>query len=518
MSEANSPSKIGISSRVAFTTVAIIFVGGLVWASGLLGESSIFKSNQVDVESLQLTTASKQSFLFELSVTGAVDSRSIEVIASHVEGEATILKIVPEGTIVDVGEVVCELDSSELRDSAQEQEIAVTQAQAAMEQAIEAHKIQEKQNESDIAAAKLQWQLAKLDLQSFVKGEFPQQQNQLSANVVLASETLLRNEERYEYVKEQMKKGFLPQDELEKANLDVKTAELEVKAAKEELRVLNSFTKKRKQVELEANAVELGRELDRVKLAASSALTQLEADVTATKLTHEIALAEYEHTLEQIEHCLLKAPTAGQVVYANLSGPRRRRMGGEVIIEEGATIQLLQPVIVLPDMSQMKIDCQIHESLITHVRKGLSTRIKVDAFPDDVFRGVITEVGSVPTQGRGRLRELLMYDVEIDLGNAPGISKLSPGLTATVEIEVDRRRNVLQIPISSIATLEDSHLAVVVTDDGRTELREIKIGAANQSRVEILSGVEEGEKVVSNPRSHFAEQIAEFVKARASAN
>lgn len=426
-----------------------------------------------------------------------------------VEGTTTIISIVEEGTLVETGDVVCELDSSALREKAKQQEISVTQADAALAQAVEALEIQKKQNESDIAAAELKWELAKLDLEKFRKGEYPQQEKQLSGNVALAEEDLLRAQENEQFTKEQVKKGYRTQNDLQAALIATKQAALKLQGAQEELKVLTQFTYRRTIAELEANASELERELERTKLKAKAAQTQYEKDVEARKLTFEVENERYQQNLEQIEACVLKAPQNGEVVYANIGGGRRS--SEPVSIEEGATVRERQAIINLPDVTQMKVDCRIHESLIGSVKKGLTARIRIDAYPGQYFNGKIASVSSVPMSGAWPNTDLREYATEVHLTD--GVDKvrtLRPGLTAQVEILVDSRSDVLQVPLQSIVTIAGKRFSYVVNSRGVPERRDVKIGQSNQSHVEVLDGIEAGENVILNPRSQFSDEIGEL--------
>jgi HlyD family secretion protein len=131
---------------------------------------------------------------FEITVTerGTLDSMKNAVLSSKVEGTTTIITIVPEGTTVNAGDLVCELDSSILTDKETAQEILVVKARAMLEQATEGLAIQKTQNDSDMAAAQLKYDLAKLDLEKFLEGDLVQQIEDLKAAVKLADETLSR--------------------------------------------------------------------------------------------------------------------------------------------------------------------------------------------------------------------------------------------------------------------------------------------------------------------------------------
>lgn len=489
-------------------------IGGAVLAGlgsdGLLTSLGLRSASAPGAGTYVLDRATRGPFVISLNVQGHLDSRRNATLSCQVEGSTTIISLVPEGTRVKTGDVVCELDASALTEKAKQQEITVTQADAALAQSRESLEIQKTQNESDIAAAELKWKLALLDLDKYEQGEYPQQQKQLSGNVALNEEELLRAQENMDFVKEQVRKGYRTQNDLEAARIAVKQAELKLEGSKEELKVLTEFSFRRTIEELKANAKELERELARVKLKAKSAVTQFEKDVEARDLTASVERERHERFVKQIQACTLRAPQDGEVVYANLSSNSRRGGSDSAAIEEGATVRERQAIINLPDVTQMKVDCRIHESLIGSIRKGLRARIRVDAYPDEIFMGEIATVSSVPMSGSWPNMDLREYATEIVLTESiEKVQRLRPGLTTQVEILVDSRENVLQIPVQAVVGVADKQM-VFVLQGRQPQRRDVKVGASNQSHIEILDGVDEGEMVIQNPRSRFAEEIAQL--------
>jgi multidrug efflux pump subunit AcrA (membrane-fusion protein) len=94
-------------------------------------------------------------------------------VKSEVEGQATLIHLVPEGTIVKQGEKLAELDASSLRQRLATQEIATARADAALIQAEKEHEILLKQNAADLLAAENEREFARMDLKKFLGREQP---------------------------------------------------------------------------------------------------------------------------------------------------------------------------------------------------------------------------------------------------------------------------------------------------------------------------------------------------------
>jgi HlyD family secretion protein len=469
-----------------------------------------WKNSERKLEGLILETVKRAPFQITAIERGFLDSMKNAVLTSKVEGSNTIISIVPEGTHVKEGDLICELDSSALVDKETQQQIAVTTAKALLDTAQENVEIQNQQNASDIAAAELALTLAELDLKKFTLegGDYDQQRRALLSQVTLMKDKLQQSEELEAYTERLVKKGFKTQNELVSIRITKQSDTINLKLAEDQLYLLEKFTKERTLKELEANAVEFGREVERVKLKAKSALNQKESERDSRLLAHKIEIDRLERLQAQIKACKIYAPQDGQVIYVN---QRDGRSSDQVLIEEGATVRERQQIVTLPDLSEMKVNARVHESRISLMRTGLPVTVKVDAFPDETFRGQVSSVASVPSStGSSYMRDIKEYEAVIRLmDDESKVSKLRPGLTAQLEVLVESRDDVLQAPIQSVLNVVGKPVAFAVVD-GRVQRRDVQVGQTNERVIEILSGLNEGDRVVMNPRTHFEKEIKEL--------
>ncbi|QDU07448.1 Macrolide export protein MacA [Gimesia aquarii] len=440
---------------------------------------------------------------------GQLDSLNNVTLTSKVKGYTTIISIVPEGTMVKAGDLLCELDSALLVDKEKQQQIQVTQAEAELKQAEENVAIQKTQNDSDNSAALLAYELANLDLEKFLKGESQRDINVKQGAITKAREDLQRAEETFEFSKRIAKKGYKNQNDVEADRINVVKAQIDLEIAKEDLAVEKDYVQKRKERELKAAVEEKERDQERVRRKGIATLAQYEAKLKAGQLTYEVESSELERFREQIKACKLIAPQNGQVVYANQDNGRRGN--GEDVIEEGTEVRERQAIIQLPDFSLMKVDARIHESKISLIREGLPVDIRVDAFPEQTYLGEVDQVSSVPISSNWMRPDLKEYKASIKIvPNGADITKLKPGLTAEIEIRIEERDGVLQVPVQSVITIGTQHYIFVLGSDGEAVRRLIKIGQTSDTTIEILDGVQEDEEVILNPRTHFADQLIDL--------
>jgi HlyD family secretion protein len=236
------------------------------------------------------------------------------------------------------------------------------------------------------------------------------------------------------------------------------------------------------------------------KYTAPRTLRELEGAVLGTGATlsyqqlrtqrHVARLAMLE---KQVEACTIRAPHDGFVIHAN---DNRR----QIVIEEGMPVYERQPLFFLPDLNQMEIVAQLHESVVKEVRPGMGVKVEVETFPDREMEGLVEAVSPLPTlEWRSDVR---YFDAIVKIAKSP--PGLRPGMTAQVEITMPSRQNVLAVPTEAVASDEGHDICVVVHEDG-LERREVKLGQVTRQMTEVTDGLHEGEQVVLNPKQEDAD-------------
>ena len=416
--------------------------------------------------------------------------------------------VVREGDYLG-GDIVCDLDSSTLVDEERQQQIVATQARAEVEKGEKNVEIQVTTNKSTLAAARLSEKLAHLDLDKYTAegGEYDQELKRIGGELKQIEEDLAVAQETLQFTRRVVRRGYKGQNDLEAARIGVMKQEILLGVKKGELKVLEEFTRERTIAELDQLAKDTTFEIKRVELEGEAALAQFTAELDARRLTWEVEMEKLVRLQRQIKACRLIAPQDGKVVYAM----QRSRRSEPIVIEEGASVRERQAIINLPDLTQMKVKARIHESKISRVRPGLKVEIDVDALPGIPLYGSLTTVASVPIPGRWPNFDLKEYEAEIEITNdTDGVSQLKPGMTAEIRIIVQQRNaDVLQVPVQAAVSIGPKYVVYVLTRHG-PERREVRFGDTNDEMMEILDGVQEGERVIMNPRTHFSDEIGEL--------
>ena len=210
--------------------------------------------------------------------------------------------------------------------------------------------------------------------------------------------------------------------------------------------------------------------------ASSTDITKANWEIA--KFNLEIAKLNLESAELNLEKAVIVAPFDGVV--------------SDITVTEGdeiSTAILATPAISLVDTSDIEMRGFIDEIDISMVKAGQAANITLDALPDEEINGRVAFISLVGTTLAG----IVVYDTTMTLENP--VDELRDGMTATAEVIIERRDDVLFIPNRALRGTWENPWVLVLVDE-QVEEREITLGLTNGIDTEVLSGLEEGEKVV----------------------
>jgi HlyD family secretion protein len=181
------------------------------------------------------------------------------------------------------------------------------------------------------------------------------------------------------------------------------------------------------------------------------------------------------------------------------------------------------------DLSRMEAQVEVNENDIPRVKMGDTASIAVDAYVDFKFKGIVTEIASSAKTSGVSADQVTNFDVKIlvlpesykDLTEKGSEHPLRPGMSATVEIQTETKSGIIAVPIQSVTTRadttkyvqtvsdEDIRTLVFITDGERALAKDVKTGIQDNSYIEVLSGVSEGDRVISAPFSAISKKLSD---------
>lgn len=433
-----------------------------------------------------------------ISVTsgGSIQSRDKVVISSELEGNNTVVWVIDEGTNVQTGDLLLEFDASELVDKRNEQEITVANAEANL--VISKEKLGITQGDCDAALLdrEVDLTLAKMALEKFEKGDYPQQVAQNESDIVVADEEVQRAAERLEWSQRLAKENFLTVTELQADQLALKKKRIDLDMAKMKMGVLTNYMVLQQRSTLESSLRRADRALVRTTWQNKATIRQVESELRARTRERDRAtnrLAELEF---QISKSKIYAPTNGIVLYTSTVLISRRQWWIKPLAV-GSTAVERQELIYIPLESGMIVELMIPESSLNKIENGMPARVRIDAFPGKIFDGRLTKIGILPDGQSSQLNpDLKLYKCEVECDFHDAV--IRPGMSCDVELIKETYDRALYVPVQCVVRV-DGIPRVYVKEKDQWKPRTVRVGLDNNRMIHVMSGLRAGEEVMLAP-------------------
>lgn len=488
------PAWLGRLLVLVIAAGAISAVGWAGWNWGLPDR---------DASDVLTAPVARGDLVITVTDRGELESAQSVQVVCEVEGGGRLVTIVAEGTKVRKGDKVARLDTDELSKRIIEQQVKHEQAEGKVNAAQSEFEVQKNKEESEIAKAELTLELADIDLEAYehVDGEYRVEFEKRKSALELGKKELKEAEDNLKFTQSLIKKGLAQLEQQRVLELMVDGKASSVKQQEADLKVLETFTRKRKVTELKAKAKDAELELERTKKSQAAATTKAGGEVDATRKTAELEKHALTRIEQQLDKCLIKAPEEGIVIYANT-----RYWDESMRIRPGGQVHFQQPIFTLPDLNNMQVKLKVHESVVKKVTKGQTATMQVDALPNQVLHGKVVSVASVAQSEPWRGTAVKEYDAVVSIDDLPADAGLRPGMTAEVKILVKTIKSVLSVPVQAVTEYDGDHVCYVVAG-GRIDKRMVKVGENNEQRIHVLEGLAEGEQVALDARSRAAAEL-----------
>ena len=496
--------------RAGVSGAALLGIAALgLWL--LLGQSSSSKPTLTG----ETGNAVRERLVVTVTESGEIDAKRSTNVTCEVEGQSNIVWVIEEGTHVKPGDKLMELDSADLKEKVSSQDMLYKTSKALFEKSDKTFLITQSTRESALAIAGLTVKFALMDLKKYLgtdlaerfiaaEGRIPyaellkdkalggaalQMKRKLQSDIDLAGEELSRAASKVEWTRTLKAKGYVTGSELEADELAHRRQQVAQDQAKTALDLFLLYDFPKAAEKAYTDWIEAKREYDRVDARTNSEVESARATRDTNMEARDLEEARFKKVKDQLEKTTIVAPAPGMVVY-DLGGGR---WGMQVIIEAGASVRHQQNLFRLPDMAEMNVKVKLHESVVKQTEVGAPAYVTIDAYPKERLTGKVTKIAVMPDRGQMWLNpSLKTYVTEVTLDATP--VGLKPGMSAQVEILVDTRETVLQVPVSAVAVDKGFQVVYVKTPTG-IDTRRVEVGLSNQRAVEITKGLEEGAEV-----------------------
>jgi len=171
-------------------------------------------------------------------------------------------------------------------------------------------------------------------------------------------------------------------------------------------------------------------------------------------------------------------------------------------------------LMTIADLSVMEVEVEVDETDVVGVRLGQKADVEVDAFPNRIFKGTVTEIGSSALQKTNisaTAQESKDFKVVVTLDNPS--PELKPGLSASADIVTAEKENVLAVPVAALVVRDkaadadkpaakgkaEQEEGVFLVENERVKFVPVQKGIMGELTIEIVSGLTDGQTIVSGP-------------------
>lgn len=428
-----------------------------------------------------------------ITASGSVQSRDKVVLRSELEGRNTILWVVEDGVSVKTGDLLVEFDAASLVEKRNDQEITANTAHGNLIIAEERLEVTKGDCDANQLEREVALDLAKMALEKYEKGDFPEEKRQREADIALADEELQRAAEKLEWSRKLAKEGFLTRTELQADELALRRKEIDLEMAKTKMNVLTNYTVHQQRATLQSDVRKATRALARTAWQNKSQIRQGETEIVQRSREYYRATNRLAELNFQISKSKIFAPTNGIVLYASTA----KRRWWENPLAAGESAVQRQDLIYIPLDEGMIIEFLAPEASLNKLEEGMAANVKVDAFPDRVFRGKLSKIGILPDAQSTRLNpDLKMFKCELECDFEDAIAR--PGMSCDVELVKETYAKAVYCPIQCVVRI-DGDAYVYVQDGSQWVPRKVEVGLDNNRMIRILKGVKPGETVMTAP-------------------
>lgn len=253
---------------------------------------------------------------------------------------------------------------------------------------------------------------------------------------------------------------------------------------------------------------------------AQAAYDVAKAEVDAARFSVNSA----EASLKEAEENLLKTN-----IYAPMSGTISMLLVelGERVV--GTSMMTGTEMMRVADLTRMEAQVDVNENDIVRVKEGDTAIVEVDAYMDEKFKGIVTEIASSAITTGVSADQVTNFDVKIlilpesyrALINDRNQNPLRPGMSTTVDIQTVTKDGIVAVPIQSVTTradttntqlttiIDDIRTLVFITDGTYAFAKDVKTGIQDNSYIEIISGINIGDQVISAPFSAISKKLSD---------
>lgn len=441
--------------------------------------------------------ATIQDLRVDINVVGELDAAQSHMLSSEILGtDGKIIFLVEDGTRAKKGDTLVKLDPLPFQKEVEGLQAEVEELKAAIQASEQLVAYESNQVVQEITNAEYNLNVATLELKQLEEGDGPLKISMLQEERQKALLELQRYEAFYNDLLDLKKNGFDNKSEISAAQEKVAILRDQVKEATSRFESYKKHVFPSQQESAKAKKQNATLLLEQSKQGGVHKVARAQA--TLNQITSKVSAKEtaLEQARTELAKTEIKAPFDGIVIHYETFRDGEKRKP-----REGDSVFMNQPILYLPDISKMIAKTKVREIDLYKLSLGQKGIVQVDAYPDTVFNGDLTFIGALATSESAEPGQEKFFQVIFTLQNED--KRLRPGMTCRISIIAQSLKQVLTVPNLAVFSEDGGEICYVLGKFREYEKRKVKLGIQNEDRVQIVSGLQAGEKVsLAKPDIH----------------
>jgi HlyD family secretion protein len=276
-------------------------------------------------------------------------------------------------------------------------------------------------------------------------------------------------------------------------------------------------------------------EFDSAKSQYEVAKAEVEAaeqSVVAAEYNLKSALASLKEANDNLQRTTIIAPVDGTVSMLNVEK-------GERVV--GTTQMAGTELMRIANLTEMEVKVDVNENDIVRIKLGDTADVEIDAYLGRKFKGIVREIANSAKVTGISADQVTNFEVKVRILRSsyedlidkekPYLSPFRPGMTASVEIKTNYVDNAISVPIQAVTIREDTTIikdknnsdelsrensfeCIFVFQDGKALMKKVKTGIQDSKYIQILSGIDLGEEIITGPYTVVSKQLKDGDKVK----
>lgn len=453
-----------------------------VWllAAGILGTGGYFAYDQYTTSQrretrrrVQTVTVERVDTAIAISANGTVQPAQSVNVSPKSSGVLKQL-LVKEGDRVVTGQVLAQMDDSNLQGQLLQAQAQVANAQANL------NKLESGNRPQEIAQAQAQLAAAQANLDKLVAGNRPQEVAQARSQLAAAEANFQQAQLNFNQNQRLFTSGALSQREFDTSRTALTTARAQVEQAKQAANLQQTGSRPEEIAAARAQVEQLRQALSLQQAGSRS------EDIAAARAQVLNAQGQLKTVQTQINDTIIRAPFSG-VVTRKFADP------GSFVTPttSSSAVSSATSSSILALAATNQVVAKVPETSIPRIKVGQRVTIEADAFPGKSFTGTVVQVANQSTVDQN----VTNFEVKTSIDDRQ--NNLQAGMNVNVKFNVGKIDNALVIPtVAIVRQTEGTGVLLASREQGRPRFQRITTGATVDDKTIVESGLKEGDRVL----------------------